>query len=174
MEPLTVIWAHQPLTVNGPSIFLAGPTRRADDDAPSWRDEAVTLIKGMRLSVATVLTPESFQGVRAEHYDDQFRWEMAARQMATVILYWIPRDVATLPGFTTNAEFGFDVASNRRVVLGAPPECPNPERNRYLVALANRHRVPVRETLMGAVATAINFAEWGFLPQPARAETAKG
>ncbi|MFD0630529.1 hypothetical protein ACFQ9X_01545 [Catenulispora yoronensis] len=37
-----------------------------------------------------------------------------------------------MPGFTTNVEFGLDVAEGR-VVLGCPPDCPNPERNRYLI-----------------------------------------
>lgn len=119
----------------------------------------------MRLRAAgvpTVLTPESLPGDRAEHYQDQLTWEWAARKIATVILYWIPRDVDKLPGFTTNVEFGFDVASARNVVLGAPIDCPNPERNRYLIALAKAHSVPVYPTLTQAVSSAVCWMRWGF------------
>lgn len=112
--------------------------------------------------VPTVLTPESFEGIRADTYQQQFTWELAARQVAKVILYWIPRDMVSLPGLTTNVEFGYDVASARNVVLGAPPDCPNPERNRYLVALARTHSVPVCATLEEAVATAAAWLRWGF------------
>jgi hypothetical protein len=69
-------------------------------------------------------------------------------------LFWIPRDLRTLPGFTTNVEFGLDVTTGR-AVLGCPPDCPNPERNRYLIWLARRHGVPVTETLKGTVAAAL-------------------
>ncbi|MFJ8855455.1 hypothetical protein [Streptomyces sp. NPDC102437] len=33
----------------------------------------------------------------------------------------------------TNVEFGLD-APTGRAVLGCPPDCPNPERNRYLIS----------------------------------------
>ncbi|MFF3015524.1 hypothetical protein [Streptomyces sp. NPDC057939] len=35
-----------------------------------------------------------------------------------------------------------------------PDGSPNPERNRYLISVAERHRVPVRDTLAAAVAAA--------------------
>lgn len=154
-----VFWARQGLPA-GPSIFLAGPTRNAADPAPSWRENAIAMLT--EAEVPNVMTPESFEGERAERYADQFAWEVAGRGVATVILYWIPRDVVTLPGFTTNVEFGYDVASARKVVLGAPPDCPNPERNRYLISLANTHSVPVRATLESAVETAVHWMRHGW------------
>jgi hypothetical protein len=81
-------------------------------------------------------------------------WETAGREQATAILFWIPRDLRTLPGFTTNVEFGLDVTTGR-AVLGCPPDCPNPERNRYLIWLARRHSVPVSDTLTATVASAL-------------------
>ncbi|GGY82763.1 hypothetical protein GCM10010363_74290 [Streptomyces omiyaensis] len=39
--------------------------------------------------------------------------------------------------------------------LGVPPDCPNPERNRYLAYVARRHGVPVCETLTDTVAKAL-------------------
>ena len=70
------------------------------------------------------------------------------------ILFWVPRDLRTLPGFTTNVEFGLDVTTGR-AVLGCPPDCPDPERNRYLIWLARRHGVPVTGTLPATVAFAL-------------------
>src|SRR5512146_94052 len=72
---------------------------------------------------------------------------------------WRP-DLRTLPGFTTNVEFGLDVTTGR-AVLGCPPDCPNPERNRYLIWLAHRHGVPVTETLDGTVAAALAIVAHG-------------
>ena len=151
---IAVVWAREPLP-EGPSVFLAGPTPVADT-VPSWRPAAIEAIRGRWCGPGplTVLTPESRGGVRAARYEDQFAWENAAREAAGVILFWIPRDLALLPGFTTNVEFGHDVRTGK-VVLGAPPDCPAPERNRYLIHLAHRYRVPVRETLPDTAAAAL-------------------
>ncbi|WP_067226512.1 nucleoside 2-deoxyribosyltransferase domain-containing protein [Streptomyces sp. NBRC 109706] len=157
---LRIIWAREPLPAPGasPTVFIAGPTPRAGDPVDSWRPEAIRELSaqwpddGPEL---TVLTPESRGGIRAAHYDDQVEWEHAARADADVIVFWIPRDLRTLPGMTTNVEYGYDIASGRRVVLGCPPDCPNPERNRYLIHLAGLHGVPVRHTLPDTITTAI-------------------
>jgi hypothetical protein len=54
------------------------------------------------------------------------------------------------------AEFGLYVSCGR-VVLGAPPDCPNPERNRYLAWTARRFGVPVYPTLAETVAGALGL-----------------
>lgn len=151
---IRVVWAREDIPP-GPSVFLAGPTPRAGDGVASWRPDAIDAIRAHWSGPLTVLTPESKGGVRAVHYDDQFEWETAARAAADVVLFWIPRDLATMPGMTTNVEFGHDVAVHRQVVLGCPPDCPNPERNRYLIALARRYGAPVCETLDDTVRTAL-------------------
>lgn len=154
-----LVFAREPIPAAGhPSVFLAGPTPRAGDDIESWRIAAIREITAQwGDSPITILTPESRSGVRAAHYDDQVSWETTARAAATAILFWIPRDLKTLPGFTTNVEFGLDITTGR-VVLGCPPECPNPERNRYLVWVARCHGAPVRETLPATVAAALDIA----------------
>ena len=150
---VAVVMAREPIP-SGPSVFLAGPTPRAAE-VPSWRPGAIdALDRWAGTDALTVLSPESRGGKRAAEYDDQVGWEHAALSASTVILFWIPRDLATLPGFTTNVEFGLWAAS-AKVVLGCPPHCPNPERNRYLIWHAHRLGVPVRETLDATVATAL-------------------
>ncbi|GAA2587775.1 nucleoside 2-deoxyribosyltransferase domain-containing protein [Actinomadura fulvescens] len=156
--PLTIVWARQPIPPGGPSVFLAGPTPR-HGEVPSWRPAAIEALAAQWTGPEplTVLTPESRDGIRAAHYDDQVDWETEARGAASVILFWIPRDLRTMPGFTTNVEFGLDVTTGR-AVLGCPPDCPDPERNRYLIYVARRHGVPVCDTLPGTVGAALALA----------------
>lgn len=155
---LTLVWAREPIPTDGPSVFLAGPTPRAGGEVPSWRPAAMRELAAQWTGARplTVLSPESRGGKRAAHYDDQVGWETDARAAADAILFWIPRDLATLPGFTTNVEFGLDVATGK-AVLGCPPDCPSPERNRYLIWVAHRHGIPVRETLADTVTAALTI-----------------
>lgn len=130
----------------GPSVFLAGPTH--SDRTQSWRPAALCALDAAWTGgqVLNVLSPESRGGVRADSYRDQVDWETMARACANAVLFWIPRDMETMPGMTTNVEFGLDVSTGR-AVLGCPPDCPNPERNRYLIYVAELHGVPVLSTL---------------------------
>lgn len=141
----------------GPSVFLAGPTHA--DPAQSWRPAAIEALDAAWAGEQTlnVLSPESRGGVRAETYEDQVDWESWARMGAGAIMFWIPRDMTSLPGMTTNVEFGMDVSSGR-AVLGCPPGCPNPERNRYLIYVARRHGVPVCESLSDTARAAVELA----------------
>ncbi|MFH8257623.1 nucleoside 2-deoxyribosyltransferase domain-containing protein [Streptomyces roseolus] len=155
MNGVRLVMAREPLPA-GRKVFLAGPTPDASAPVPSWRPEALALITAQWTGPEplTVLSPESRDGIRADRYEHQVDWETDARAAADAILFWIPRDMKRLPGMTTNVEFGLD-ASSGRAVLGCPPDCPNPERNRYLIYVAHRHGVPVRETLTGAVAESL-------------------
>ncbi|MEV7471534.1 nucleoside 2-deoxyribosyltransferase domain-containing protein [Streptomyces kronopolitis] len=154
---ITLVMAREPLP-SGLSVFLAGPTPGRRTPVASWRPAAARALaaqwQGDRL--LTVLSPESRHGERADRYETQVDWETDARAAATAVLFWIPRDMQTLPGMTTNVEFGLDVASGR-AVLGCPPDCPNPERNRYLAYVARRHGVPVLSTLHDTVAAALTL-----------------
>jgi hypothetical protein len=124
-EGVSMVWARESIPA-GPSIFLARPTP-ADGEVPSWRPSAIAALKSRwpALEPLTVLTPESRLGERAKEYHDQLEWEAAALDAATAIIFWIPRDLDKLPGFTTNVEFGLHVRSGR-VVLGAPADLPEP------------------------------------------------
>ncbi|ATY16960.1 hypothetical protein CU254_40925 (plasmid) [Amycolatopsis sp. AA4] len=152
---IRLVQAREPLPgPDEPSVFLAGPTATAEGPVPSWRPEALDLLDRLWLQPEplAVVTPEN--PVRARRYEDQFTWENASREHANAILFWIPRDMTYMPGMTTNVEFGYDVAAGRTVVLGCPPDCPDPRRNKYLVHLARAHGVPVRTTLRETVQTA--------------------
>ncbi|MCX4682611.1 nucleoside 2-deoxyribosyltransferase domain-containing protein [Streptomyces sp. NBC_01433] len=155
MNTVKLVMAREPLPA-GPSVFLAGPTPDKSAPVPSWRPEAARLLgeQWTGQTPLTVLSPESRNGERADRYETQVDWETDARAAATAILFWIPRDLRTLPGMTTNVEFGLDVSTGR-AVLGCPPDCPDPQRNRYLIYVARRNSVPVCTTLTDTAAAAL-------------------
>ncbi|MFF5638439.1 nucleoside 2-deoxyribosyltransferase domain-containing protein [Streptomyces sp. NPDC012825] len=166
---VTLVMARETLPAGGPSVFFAGPTPDKQTPVSSWRPEAVRLLAEQwnGLQPLSVLSPESRHGERAERYEHQVDWETKAREGASATLFWIPRDVKVLPGFTTNVEFGLDAPSGR-AVLGAPADCPSPERNRYLIYVAGRFGVPVRTTLADTVAEALALATVAEAPRYSR------
>lgn len=130
------------------SVFLAGPTPR-DAEVPSWRPEAVELLRHRWYDAAVpggrlvVFVPESRDGGFSGDWSAQVAWEDTCLNASDVIAFWIPRDLRTMPGLTTNVEWGRWEASGR-VVLGAPADAP---RMRYLRHYAHRHGAPTADTL---------------------------
>lgn len=152
-----------------PSLFLAGPTPRSSS-VRSWRPAAIeTITRAWAGGPLAVLVPEPRDGRWATDYTEQYDWEHTAMEAAARIMFWIPRDMATLPGLTTNIEWGRYCTSGR-VVLGAPPTAPDAHRNRYLIHQAARYGVPVAQSLDAAVQAALEPLAWQGLrdiPDPA-------
>lgn len=145
------------LPENGLSIFLAGPTLRHNVFENSWRKDAVEYLEKLGFN-GTVYVPESKTGDYSKiNLDDKGypEWEWARLEEATIILFWIPRDLTTLPGFTTNVEFGFYIASTPyKVVLGYPPKSP---KNSYIGQMYSRFNDDgVADTLEDTVKHALN------------------
>jgi 8-oxo-dGTP pyrophosphatase MutT (NUDIX family) len=129
------------------SVFLAGPTPRSAD-VPSWRPDALAEIQRRdTVGVLVVFVPEPADGSRYPGYDQQVEWEQRWLDAADSILFWVPRDMATLPGLTTNVEFG-RYESSGRIVLGAPQDA---QHVRYLRHHARQNGVPVTSTLAETV-----------------------
>ena len=105
-----------------PSLFLMGPTPRAEHPVPSWRPEAIRLLEEGGFE-GVVYVPETEDGTWQHSYIDQVEWEYKGLCRASVILAWIPRDLTTLPGFTTNVEFGRWVTSGK-IIMGHPQDAP--------------------------------------------------
>jgi hypothetical protein len=110
------------------SIFLAGPTPR-NPEVPSWRPEALKILEELKFE-GTVLIPERQDGSSKIDYIDQVEWEAYGLRLCSVIVFWVPRNMTTMPALTTNVEFGYWMAkSSERIVYGRPQ---NAESCRYL------------------------------------------
>lgn len=108
-------------------IFLAGPTPR-DTQTSSWRPAALEILKQNKYD-GMVYVPERECGWTEDFsYEDQADWENDALLDASCIVFWVPRNLKTLPGFTTNVEFG-RFAHKWNVLYGRPENSP---KNKYL------------------------------------------
>ena len=54
-----------------------------------------------------VYNPECSNHKPKANYIDQAQWEREALSNASVIVFWIPRKLPDMPGFTINVEFGY-------------------------------------------------------------------
>lgn len=143
------------------SLFLAGPTPRSEAPVPSWRPEALTYLEGIGFE-GVVFVPETEDGTWLHDYDIQVQWETQMMHMADVVLFWVPRDLKTMPAFTTNVEFGRWVDS-QKIVLGHPPRAP---KTRYLDALieeVSQNTEEVYETLEDTLGAALSRLGTGSL-----------
>lgn len=131
------------------SIFLAGPTPRHAATV-SWRPEALRILEDLAFD-GQVFVPESPDWGAHGHYDDQLHWEWEALNLCTVVVFWVPRDLETMPAFTTNVEFGLLIQSGK-LILGFPEAAP---KMAYLAKLARRHGAPVFHTLEDTLKAAV-------------------
>jgi 8-oxo-dGTP pyrophosphatase MutT (NUDIX family) len=131
------------------SIFLAGPTPR-DEATPSWRPEALRLLAARGYD-GVVFLPEPRDGRWQRDYDAQVDWEERHLEMADVILFWLPRELTSMPGLTTNDEWGTYKRSGK-VVFGAPPGA---EKVRYQRHYAEKFHAGSAGSLEATVALAL-------------------
>lgn len=132
------------------SLFLAGPSPR-DPSHYDWRPEALAYLKELGYDgVVYIPLPVDHSDWR-HGFDAQVDWEKKYLDMADVIVFWIPRDLKTLPALTTNVEYGMYLESGK-VVLGFPDSATN---MRYMASHADKQHIPqfrdLRETLMCAL-----------------------
>lgn len=115
---LKIVYAQTPFpTAVERTLFLAGPTDRGNRPT-AWRQEALQILKDLDFD-GHVFIPEAEGGRWNGNKDAQFEWEDEALRRADAIVFWMPRDLQTLPGFTTNIEFGL-YARSRKIVWAAP------------------------------------------------------
>lgn len=116
------------------SLFLAGPTPRSKEVA-SWRPQCLDLLGRIGYQ-GVVFVPEMRPGTvdfPDEGYPD---WEHRMLNMSDLILFWVLRDLATLPGFTTNVEFGLFARSGK--ILFGPQDG---VKNGYLNFVASKWHI---------------------------------
>ena len=148
------VFATQPLPK---SIFLAGPTPRTPE-VQSWRPDALDLLGAFKFE-GDVFVPEAENWrPRKDGYDEQVHWEWEALNRATVVVFWVPRELSTMPAFTTNVEYGL-LAQSGKLVLGYPDGA---AKMGYLTKLAQRFHIPVYKTLYATLQAAVLKANGTF------------
>ena len=147
---MQVVYAKQapPNTINK-SIFLAGPTPRGKE-AQSWRPNAIQHLAARGFE-GVVFVPEDQDGGMSGSYQDQIEWEESCLHLADCIVFWVPRDLQTMPAYTTNIEWGV-WGDSRKAVLGAPKDAP---KLRYLRYYADKYYAPQRDTLEETLSVAL-------------------
>jgi 8-oxo-dGTP pyrophosphatase MutT (NUDIX family) len=153
---MQIVYAHEkaPQTITK-SIFLAGPTPRSQSIS-SWRPEALEILACEGYD-GVVFVPEPRGGEREKDYIKQVEWEEKHLNMADCILFWIPRELKSMPALTTNTEFGVWQDSGK-VVFGAPLEA---EKVRYQHYYAAKLGVPISNSLQDTVCEALIFLKDG-------------
>lgn len=123
---MIINYSDQEVIKNKKSIFIAGPTPRSNH-IESWRTIACKKLEELGFD-GIVYVPEYSTWKPKEDYVDQAMWERIALTEATVILFWIPRELPDMPAFTTNVEFGYWLHSGK-VIYGHPE---NAKKVKYL------------------------------------------
>lgn len=156
---MRVIYSDQNLQFDQPSIFLAGPTHRKENEivpGSFWRRDAVKLLE-LYGHTGTVFVPELSTAESQFDYENQVDWEYEALEKSSLIAFWIPRNMKSLSGLTTNVEFGRYVGRNH-TLYGRPDDS---EKNRYLDWLYYKihRRQPLNDLreLMKACAWTIDY-----------------
>jgi hypothetical protein len=133
---LTIVYAGEEVTQKpAKSIFLVGPTPRSKD-VPSWRPKMIAVLESHGYD-GVVFSPEPRDGVWLTDYLTQVEWEKKHLEMCDLIIAWVPRDLNTMPAFTTNVEFGKYVGSGK-LIYGRPDSSP---KNRYLDWMYRDHKL---------------------------------
>jgi len=101
------------------SVFLAGPTPR-DSTLKSWRPRAVEMLS-FGGTFKKCFVPERKNWKDGFDYIEQVEWELEALKKCSVVMFWVPRDMKTMPALTTNVEFGMLVKDSRSV-YGRPED----------------------------------------------------
>lgn len=114
---MKINYSDQKVIKGEKSIFLAGPTPRGKE-VESWRNRACKFLEECGFD-GIVYVPEYSTWKPKNDYVDQAYWEREALTNASVIVFWIPRELPEMPAFTTNVEFGYWLHSGK-ILYGRP------------------------------------------------------
>ena len=143
---------------NKPTVFLAGPTPRSND-VKSWRPDFLDELNRLKFN-GTVFVPENADGIYKNYYLDQVEWELSHIETADLVVFWVPRDLDTLPGFTTNVEFGYCMGRDPISVLyGRPNGAP---KTKYLDHLFLRLKYKPFDSIQEMAEEILKLTEWKY------------
>lgn len=149
---MIIVYAKEqfPTTITK-SIMLCGPTPRSTE-VVSWRPQVFDILNSIGFD-GHVFVPEPRNSNWTGDYTDQIEWEDQALNIADAIMFWIPRNMKTMPGLTTNVEFGL-WANSGKIILGYPDKAENV---RYLQHIADKLKIQTTQTLYKTITQTINF-----------------
>lgn len=147
------IYALEDTLIEGHSVFLAGPTPR-DKNTNSWRPDMISALRRLGYD-GDILIPEKRGDYLSYEYETNTKWEVDHLNAAKIILFWIPRQLASMPAFTTNIEFG-EFMHSGKVVLSFPKEA---EKMQYLAVRAKMHNIPTFHTIDEAAVHVVEKAD---------------
>ncbi len=148
---MNIVYAGEaPPETYSKAIFLAGPSPRGTTDE-NWRPAALGALTKLGYDGVVYIPLPREEGKWPANYDDQIVWETKYLRMCDQIIFWVPRDLKTLPAFTTNVEFGLWCDSGK-ITYGRPPSAP---KMRYLDWHAVEEKLQVHETLEATLAAGL-------------------
>lgn len=148
---MNLIFTLESINDNAKSIFLAGPSYR-DYQSFTWRTRATEILQRLGFEGNVFVPEHRTETPNSEWtYSRQVSWELAHLQKADIIVFWIPRDLETLPGFTTNIEIG-EWLNSGKIIVGAPANAPKVE---YIQERCSRLQIPWHNTLEDCLTQAI-------------------
>ncbi len=99
-----------------PSIFLAGTTPR--NRKKDWRKQFILMLQNAGFE-GVVYNPDYTELESRLSYEDQILWEIKAMKNASLVVFWVDRDLPKRPGLTTNMEFGYWLRDDK-IIYGRP------------------------------------------------------
>jgi len=117
---MNIVYALEDLSqIKFPTLALIGPTPRTPD-VKSWRPSFIKALQNFNFK-GTVLVPETSDGSWKQNYDTQIEWEHEMLEKADLLLFWMPREMKTMPGLVSNIEWGMYIKSGK-ILYGRPVE----------------------------------------------------
>lgn len=155
---MIINFSDEPIIYGEKSIFLAGPTRRKSNFQKSWRKIACDLLEEMGYD-GIVYVPEFKDEDMPVELEAQASWERVGLENAKAIVFYLPRELPDMPGFTTNVEFGMWLARKPNETILCCPY--GYVKNKYLEWLYTKEKPnsPIFRTLKEILENAITINE---------------
>ena len=105
---------------NHPSVYLDGPKGNIGSNEFSWRHKLIDAFVKQGFKHVIIVPEKRGKSGRPPYGKDEFyAWENQAMQMATINMFWMPRDSTIFPGRDINDRWGY-WKTQKNVIIGYP------------------------------------------------------
>jgi hypothetical protein len=136
----TIVYYEDPLNdhVNKPSLYLDGPKNKIN--GMSWRKKLIDAFNAKEFPYVIIVPECRNSEFRPPYHTPEFyEWQERAMNMATYVLFWIPRDSKMYTGKDINDRWG-EWKLRKNVILGFPKKS---EETEYQAWYAAKHGITV-------------------------------